>query len=189
MKKFIKNNSNLLKKNDTNIYEFLNIIHDLSSTTIVQEMKNYNQHANTTCYKHCMQVAFYTYLICKKLNLDYVSATRGAMLHDLFLYDWHTHKKPNNKFSSFHAFSHPKIALKNALANFKLNDIEKDVILNHMWPVTISIPNYYETVVVTFADKYSALKETYLYFINKLHSNKMYRFAYIYLSLIFFRII
>ena len=31
--------------------------------------------------------------MAKKLGLDYVSATRGAMLHDLFLYDWRTPKK------------------------------------------------------------------------------------------------
>ena len=51
--------------------------------------------------------------MAKKLRLDYVSATRGAMLHDLFLYDWRTPKKDRvNK--KMHAFTHGEIALNNA---------------------------------------------------------------------------
>lgn len=65
---------------NTSLEEFFSIINDLVKNAKVQKMKIYNQHAHTSCYKHCMQVAYYTYIICKKLNLDYVSATRGAML-------------------------------------------------------------------------------------------------------------
>lgn len=169
--------------------EFFSIIQDLIKNEKVQEMRNYNQHATTSCYQHCMQVAFYTYAICKKLNLDYISATRGAMLHDLFLYDWHTHVKSEKNFSSYHAFSHPKIALKNATQIFDLNAIEQDVIINHMWPVTVKIPHYKETVVVTFADKYSATRETFCHFKNLLHTKRVYKYAYVFLSLIIFRII
>ena len=77
-----------LNKQDCSYFEFINIIQDLIKHPTVKQMRNYNQHAQVSCYQHCMQVAYYTYFICKKLNLDYVSATRGAMLHDLFLYDW-----------------------------------------------------------------------------------------------------
>ena len=122
--------------------EFYDIIKDLLNNETVQKMKHFNQHAGVSCYEHCMQVAYYTYLICKKLHLDYISATRGAMLHDLFLYDWHTHKREDKKWSSFHAFKHPKVALQNATSIFELNAIEQDVILNHMWPVTIKVPHY-----------------------------------------------
>ena len=69
---------------NTSLEEFFSIINDLLKSSKVQEMKIYNQHAGTSCYKHCMQVAYYTYIVCKRLNLDYISATRGAMLHDLF---------------------------------------------------------------------------------------------------------
>ena len=111
------------------------------------------------------------------------------MLHDLFLYDWHTHKREDKKWSSFHAFKHPKVALQNATSIFHLNAIEKDVILNHMWPVTIKIPHYKETVVVTFADKLSASKETIRHIQNNLHTKRAYKYAYVFLSLIVFRII
>ena len=36
---------------------------------------------------------------------------------------------------------------------------EKDIILKHMWPVTFSTPKYLETFIVTFVDKYCAIKE------------------------------
>ncbi len=169
--------------------EFLSIIQDLTKNEKVQEMRKFNQHADISCYKHCMQVAYLTYLVCKKLNFDYVSATRGAMLHDMFLYDWHTTKMESKKFTDMHAFSHPKTALKNALETFELNDIEKDVIVNHMWPVTIKPPRYKETIVVTFADKFSATRETFSHIFDILHTKKLYKYAYVFLSLIIFRIV
>lgn len=173
---------------NTSLEEFFSIINDLLKSSKVQEMKIYNQHAGTSCYKHCMQVAYYTYIVCKRLNLDYISATRGAMLHDLFLYDWHT-PRALKSMKSLHAFAHPKIALENAKNIFDLNEIETDVIVHHMWPVTISLPKSKEGFVITCTDKYSACAESFSYFRNFLHSKKAYKYAYVFLSLIIFRII
>ena len=53
--------------------EFFDIIKDVISNDTVKQMKNYRQHCNTSCYKHCMQVAYFTYIACKKLKLDYIS--------------------------------------------------------------------------------------------------------------------
>lgn len=178
-----------LQNLDSNYCEFMNIIKDLTQNPTVKQMRNFNQHANTSCYQHCMQVAYYTYLVCKHLHLDYVSATRGAMLHDLFLYDWHSYIRPDKKWNNQHAFLHPKIALKNAKEIFDLNAIEQDIIVNHMWPVTIKIPHYRETVIVTFADKYSACYETFKNIRRLLHTKRIYKYAYVFLSLIVFRII
>lgn len=50
---------------NTSLEEFFSIINDLLKNAKVQEMKIYNQHAGTSCYKHCMQVAYYTYIVCK----------------------------------------------------------------------------------------------------------------------------
>ena len=170
------------------LVEFFNIIEDIISNDTVKQMKNYRQHCNTSCYKHCMQVAYFTYMACKKMKLDYISATRAAMLHDLFLYDWRK-KYRNIDISGLHAFVHPRIALENASEIFELNDIEKDIILKHMWPVTLSFPRYKESYIVTIMDKYSACLETYLYLRNKLKRKSFYRYAYIFLSMIFFRIV
>src|SRR5699024_9828260 len=68
--------------------EFFEIVKPILTNETVQQMKNYKQHCDTSCYSHCLHVAFYSYVICKKLGLDYIAASRAAMLHDLFLYDW-----------------------------------------------------------------------------------------------------
>ena len=93
--------------------EFFEIIQDIISNETIKQMKNFRQHCNTSCYQHCMQVAYYTYITCKKMKLDYVSATRAAMVHDLFLYDWRK-KYRTVELPGLHAFVHPQIALKNA---------------------------------------------------------------------------
>ena len=178
--------SNMDKKYQ--LTEFFEIIIDIISNDTVRQMKNFRQHCNTSCYQHCMQVAYYTYIACKKMRLDYVSATRAAMVHDLFLYDWRK-KYRNVDLPGLHAFVHPKIALKNASKLFDLNDIEKDVISKHMWPVTFGFPKYMESYIVTIMDKYSACLETYYYIRNKLSQKTFYKYAYIFLSMIFFRII
>lgn len=58
--------------------EFENVIKDLTINPTVQKMKEFRQHYNTSCYEHCLNVAFYSYLIAKKLNLDYKAIARGA---------------------------------------------------------------------------------------------------------------
>lgn len=167
-----------IAKKINNDIDFNKIIYDIKINDTVLQMKNYKQHYNTSCYEHCLYVSYYTYLLCKKFHLDYVSATRAAMLHDLFLYDWRY--KINRK--GFHAFTHPKCALNNASKLFKLNDIEKDVILKHMWPVTLVLPKYKESYIITLTDKFSAIVET----LEGLESTKAYtrilRYAYMFLG-------
>lgn len=174
-----------LKKRETQT-EFFEIIDDIINNDTVKQMRNFTQHCDTSCYKHCMQVAYYTFIICKKLHLDYVSATRGAMLHDLFLYDWRK-KNRTIELPGLHAFVHPQIALKNASKLFPLNPIERDIILKHMWPVTFALPKYMESYIVTFMDKYSACLESYSYLQAKMEQKSLYRYAYIFLSVLFFR--
>jgi len=173
----------LIEKIDNN-NDFNKIIHDIKYNAIVLQMNNYRQHANTTCYEHCLYVAYYTYLICKKLNFDYISATRAAMLHDLFLYDW---RQRLDGRKGLHAFTHPQTALENASKLFPLNTIEKDIIVKHMWPITPSLPKYKESFIVTFVDKYSAVRETLSSFENTTIYKKMFRYAYLVLGFCGFR--
>lgn len=168
------------------IEEFNMIIYDLANHPTVQKMKLYRQHYDTNCFDHCCNVAFYSYLICKKLNLDYISVSRAGMLHDLFLYDWRK-KQPEHK--RFHGFRHPRIALNNASKLFDLNEKEKDIILKHMWPITIIPPKYIEGYIITLTDKYCALEESYNHYFNYFKKRKLFRYAYIFLCLVFFRIV
>lgn len=182
----LPNDSTVTKIDDK--IEFFHIINDIINHEKVQKMKNFRQHCDTSCYEHCLHVAYYSYLLAKKLGLDYVSTARAAMLHDLFLYDWRKDYR-DVELPGLHAFVHPKIALKNALEIFDLNSLEQDIIVKHMWPVTLALPKYKETYIVTLMDKYSALKESRLYFQSQLKKNKVYKYAYIFLSLIIFRIV
>lgn len=168
--------------------EFIYIIDDIITDETVKQMKNFRQHCDTSCYEHCLHVAYYSYFLCKKLGLDYISAARAAMLHDFFLYDWRKNRR-NVELSELHAFAHPKIALKNASSIFSLNEKEEDIIVKHMWPVTPAFPKYKEAYIVTLMDKYSAIKEVLLYMQLKLRKNRIYKYAYIFSSLILFRIV
>jgi uncharacterized protein len=123
-------------------------------------MEEYIQHSDITCLSHSISVSYHSYKICRFLGLDYCAAARGAMLHDFFLYDWHI-PHPENKL---HGFTHPGIALKNSNKYFKLNDIEKDIISKHMWPLTIKPPKYKEALIVCIVDKFCALMEIFRFY-------------------------
>lgn len=162
--KDVKNLSKSEDKALLNVSEFEEIIKDLTKNLEVNILQNEVQHYATSRYNHCESVAYYTYLICKKFNLDYVSAARGAMLHDFYLYDW---RNKDVERDEKHTSLHPKLALENASKFFELNDMEKDIISKHMWPMTLALPKYKETFIVTCVDKYCATKEFFFYLKNK----------------------
>jgi len=136
--------------------EYKDCIRDLISHELTRTMKDYIQHGDISCLDHSLYVSYMSYKICRKLGFDSKSAARGGLLHDFFLYDWHKGKP----YKGLHGFIHPKIALQNADKYFTLNDIERDIIRKHMWPLTISLPKYKETFVVLMVDKYCATMET-----------------------------
>ena len=152
--KLIRNKDKILEDK-----EYMNLIIDLLRQTKVQEMKKYRQHYQISCFDHCLFVSYNTYLICKKLKLDYISGARAGMLHDLFLYDW---RKRENGRTGHHAFTHGKTAYEQASTFLNLNDKEKDMIIKHMWPVTFAIPKYKETYIITLVDKYFAIAEAFI---------------------------
>jgi uncharacterized protein len=100
-----------------------------------QSMKNYRAHGQVSVYDHSLFVAERAYLYAKKrhLDLDYTSLVRGALLHDYYLYDWHKKHKGHR----LHGFCHPAWALHNALLAYDLNPTERDIIRNHMFPLTL----------------------------------------------------
>ncbi len=175
-----------IEKNEY-LIEFYHITNELLNHPMVEQMKHYRQHYNTSCYEHCIEVAYWSYVFCKKHGLDYVSIARAGLLHDLFLYDWRHSKK---RIGGWHAFLHPKIALKNANKLCNLNEKEQDIIFNHMWPVTFfRFPKYKETYVVTFADKMSAMKSCYHYYQSTIFHKKLLRYAYVFFAFTIFKVI
>ncbi len=138
--------------------EFYEIIDDIYEHDEFLKLKEHFHH-NSSIYEHVMDVSYFSYKVSKFLKLDYKSTTRGALLHDFFLYNWRNHDVPDLPEDKFHGIEHPKIALTNATKHFSLNDIEKDIIIKHMWPLTLVPPKYKESFIVSFADKYLASKE------------------------------
>ena len=51
--------------------------------------------------------------------------------------------------------------LANADRDFGLNDIERDIISKHMFPLTPHLPSFRESVIVGLADKWCAIAETF----------------------------
>jgi len=148
--------------------EFYQIIKDIYEHEEFLKLKEHYHH-NSSIYEHVMDVSYFSYRACKFLKLDYQSAARGALLHDFFLYDWRNHDVPDLPEDKFHGIEHPKIALINAEQHFTLNDIEKDIVKKHMWPLTLVPPKYKESFIVSFADKYLASKEM----VTKFKENKI----------------
>lgn len=105
---------------------------------------------------HSLRVAKATYVITKKLNLNYESATRAALLHDFYI------KSDLESQKAFNALnSHPKIALENASKYYNITSLESNIIESHMFPCGKLMPKYTESWVVTLVDKFVAIYEMY----------------------------
>ena len=146
--------------------EYNIIIKDILSNDKVLELDNHIHH-KTTRLTHSKRVSYYSYLVCKKLNLDYVSTARGGLFLNSYS-DEKSYKLLKN---------HPLIAYKNASKYFKLNNKEKNIIESHMFPINIKyIPKYKESYIVSIVDKIVGVYEKIVGYTNEikiLTSNKI----------------
>ena len=132
---------------------------DVLASPRMQALRGFIQHGRVTRYEHCLSVCYIALRLAQRMNIrvDERSMVRGALLHDYFLYDWHD---PEN-LRLLHGFTHPGEALRSALEEFELNAIERDVIHRHMFPLTPVPPHCREALLVSIADKVSAVLETF----------------------------
>ena len=144
--------------------EYLSYVGDLLATEEVQKLAEFTQHFHSTRLDHSISVSYYSYKITKKFGWNAKATARAGVLHDLSFYDWRTTKFDEGT----HAYMHPRIAVKNAEKITELSDLEKDIIIKHMWGATIAPPRYKEGYVVTMVDKYCAVKEALFPLIQKL---------------------
>lgn len=132
--------------------EYLQIISKIISNRKFKKLQDEVHHHNTNRYKHLVDVSYRTYKVCKKKNLDYVSATRAAVLHDFYF---------DNDFdkSRLRMFSHYKVAIGNANKICNLNMKEENIIASHMFPVGGKLPKYKESIIVNAIDDMISIKE------------------------------
>lgn len=127
----------------------------LLAEPMVQALRDYHQHtAVTTRLDHCIVVAYFSFLICRRMGLDYKAAARGGLLHDLYMDRW-----PGSESGALARWrTHPVAAAHNARI-YGLNHKEEDIIRKHMWPLTPEKPACKEGYVVSCADKMAAVLE------------------------------
>lgn len=133
---------------------------DILKSNNFLKSENYIQHGNVSVMRHSISVAKHSLLLAKHLGIrcNKRDLIRGALLHDYFLYDWHSEE--HSGLRNLHGFYHPGIALKNAKKEYRLNRRQSDIIKKHMWPLTVVPPGCKEAWIVTMADKYCSLMET-----------------------------
>ncbi len=139
----------------SNNISFDNIAKDIIKTNKFNELKRESHHGLTR-YIHVIRVSKFTYKIAKFLHMDYVSATRAALLHDYYtasdLKDVSEPKKLN---------LHPSVAKENAMKEFELNKKEINAIEAHMFPLGKTFPKYKESWLLTSVDKTISTYEQY----------------------------
>ena len=137
--------------------EFLSLTRELLDSDQVRMMGRWKHHGPVTTLDHSLFVAFSTYRWAKRLHLDVRTAVRGALLHDLYLYDSHDKTAhPGNQ-----CFDHPRFAARNAAALTPLTPKEQNIILSHMWPLGGAFPRSLEAWTVDLVDTICAGLEVF----------------------------
>lgn len=139
--------------------KYYEIYSEFYSVNKFRKLKTIIHHGDNRL-NHINRVAKMSFFISSKLNLDYISCTRGALMHDFFTTD--DISKMDSRYKDF-LKSHPKEAYNNASRLFEINEIEKNIILTHMFPITKEKPKYREAWVVNISDKLVSFYEFFRY--------------------------
>ncbi|MDL2219625.1 HD family phosphohydrolase [Ruminococcaceae bacterium OttesenSCG-928-O06] len=132
--------------------EFGEIVADILRDPEVLALADVSQHSDyCSRLDHSIYVSYISFLACRRLGLDHVAAARAGLLHDFHFAD--------ESASVKRLWRHPHDALENAEKNHELSDLERDIIVKHMWPLTRPLPRHKETFVVSLADKFCAMAE------------------------------
>lgn len=145
----------LSNKELTECGEYYSYVRDLLTCCDVMNLGEYQHHIGTSRFQHSLNVSYYNFRLCRLFHLDAKAAARAGLLHDLFFYDRKTHEKIRNG----HLAEHANIALYNASMRFSISELEGDMILNHMFPMTLRLPRHAETYMITIVDKFCASAE------------------------------
>ena len=132
-----------------NDQEYMTIIEDLLKNEKLLKLDEITHHHYTTRLTHSLFVSYMSYKLAKSRGLDYISTARAGLLHDFFL-------EGRDEISELglgsHNSAHPKIALKNARKITEINELEKDIILKHMFLCTPNVDSRFKRVYCDFID-------------------------------------
>ena len=159
--------------------EYIEIVDNILNNDEFKKIDDIEHHG-TSRLKHSMRVSYYSYKIAKGLGLNYYNVARGGLLHDFFLSD----NNRSDKERILDTFTHPKRALEKASETFELCDMEKDIIVGHMFPVYKSIPKYSESWIVNLTDKIIGGYEFLYHYMCNLNYAANYLYLFILLNLV-----
>ena len=137
---------------------FYSIVKDIIKTEDFRKMLKYKHHINGNLFNHSLKVAYlcYKYHIKHSLKIDITEFVQGALLHDFYLYDLHG----DGQKHKFHWYKHPRLALNNALQKYpNLTKTQQDMILHHMFPITVIPPKTRAGWLVCHFDKVAAIHD------------------------------
>ena len=128
--------------------ECLSIVNKIINNKEFKKIDNIEHHGITRM-NHSIKVSYYSYVIAKKMHLNYVEVAKGGLLHDFFLSP--EDRTATQRFLS--TFTHPKKACAHANEIFEVTELEKDIIKGHMFPLNINVPKSSEAWIVNLVDK------------------------------------
>jgi len=159
VKRSVKMLKAICSKKELSLCRYYDCIADIIDSEELERLKQITHHISTTRFQHCVNVSYYSYILCRKFRLNARSAARAGLLHDLFFYDRKEYNSSREKGQPHHSRMHSEVALKNASELTDITLLEKDMIEKHMWPMTLKMPRYKETYIITVIDKYCAVLE------------------------------
>lgn len=152
-----------LSFSDSEMIELYPIIEEILTHERWQDMVSYKHHLQSRAI-HSLEVCCVAWQYTRKFKLGNArDVAIGALLHDFFLYDWQTEKIKFNSLDidrktyvpRLHGFFHPFVAFNNSCHYFPhlINRRIEDIIIKHMWPLTVKPPRYIESWIVCLVDK------------------------------------
>ncbi len=143
---------------DTPYIEWFNIVKDILRNKEFLKRRYYKHHGDESVYRHSMLVSYNSFLVAKKLNLNYKEAAIAGLLHDFYYKPWQG-LEVSPPFFKMHGFVHASEALDNSILHFEeiLDPIICNAIKCHMFPINKDIPKHKISWIVNIVDKYVSL--------------------------------
>ncbi|MBP3892775.1 MAG: phosphohydrolase [Atopobiaceae bacterium] len=131
---------------------------DILASPGMQLSDTFMQHGTTSVLVHSLRVTSLALALARNfaIAVNVRALTRGALLHDYFLYDWHKPHRDN----VLHGFTHPFTACRNAVRDHAIGKLEQHMIKTHMFPLVPLVPTGREAALLCLADKIIATRET-----------------------------